>query len=82
MHKLLFMRQEGLPPLLFVGDLTYDVELLDKERIPGVGKPRGLRRSTRLVNALKRRYPELVVVAAHDPAAETLLKKAVTRSAG
>jgi glyoxylase-like metal-dependent hydrolase (beta-lactamase superfamily II) len=74
----LLVRAAGMPPLLLVGDLTYDVRLLADERVPGVGSHRGLVESTRLVNALAERYPDLVILAAHDPAAAGLLNAAVT----
>jgi len=73
----LLVRAEGLPPLLLVGDLTYDVELLAGEHVPGVGDHRGLLASTRAVLGLRQRHPELVVLAAHDPAASGLLAAAV-----
>jgi N-acyl homoserine lactone hydrolase len=76
----MLLRQPGMPPMLFVGDLTYDVDRLAAGRIPGVGARSGLRRSTRAVNALKRRYPDLVVLAAHDPAAAQLLEHALDAS--
>ncbi|MBX3099969.1 MAG: N-acyl homoserine lactonase family protein [Salinibacterium sp.] len=69
----LFVRMPGLRPLLLVGDLTYDVDLLWAGRIPGVGSRRGLRDSTRMVAQLRAHYPDLVVLAAHDPAAGALL---------
>jgi glyoxylase-like metal-dependent hydrolase (beta-lactamase superfamily II) len=65
----MLLRQEGLPPMLFVGDLTYDVNLLAAERVPGVGNRRELLETTRAVNALQDRYPDLVILAAHDPSA-------------
>ena len=77
----LLLRQHGMPPMLFVGDLTYDVDRLAAERVPGVGRKRGLGRSTRAVNALKQRYPDLVILAAHDPAASRLLARALERGA-
>ena len=72
----LLLRQEGMAPMLFVGDLTYDVDLLTQEEVPGVGSRRGLLRSTRAVLKLKERYPDLVILAAHDPAAAGLLHSA------
>ena len=69
----LLLRQEGLPPMLFVGDLTYDVELLSAGQVPGVGSRRGLERSSRLVNELRQQHPDLLVLAAHDPAAAGML---------
>lgn len=74
----LLLRQEGMPPMLFVGDLTYDVRLLEAERVPGVGDTAGLLSATRMVNELRRRHPGLVVLAAHDPAAESLLGEALS----
>lgn len=73
----LLVRATGIPPLLLVGDLTYDVELLEGEHVPGVGDHQGLLASTRAVLELRKRHPELVVLAAHDPAASGLLAAAV-----
>lgn len=73
----LLVRAEGLPPLLLVGDLTYDVSLLADEHVPGVGAKKGLLASTRAVLELRERHPELVVLAAHDPAASGLLAATV-----
>lgn len=77
----LLLRQDGMPPLLFVGDLTYDVRLLADERVPGVGNRRELLRSTRLVAKLTTQNPGLVVLAAHDPAAAGLLSTALESAA-
>lgn len=77
----LLVRVDGLPPLLLVGDLTYDVTLLPGEHVPGVGQRGELVATTRKVNALKHLQPELVVLAAHDPAAAGLLEDALTKAA-
>jgi glyoxylase-like metal-dependent hydrolase (beta-lactamase superfamily II) len=77
----LLLRQEGMPPVLFVGDLTYDARRLAAERVPGVGKRAGLLKSTRDVLALKEHLPGLVILAAHDPAAAGLLERALDGSA-
>jgi glyoxylase-like metal-dependent hydrolase (beta-lactamase superfamily II) len=77
----LLVRDAGTPTLLLVGDLTYDVRLLADEHVPGVGSHRGLIESTRAVNHLVARYPDLVVLAAHDPAAAGLLEAAMSREA-
>jgi len=69
----LLLRQDGMPSMLFVGDLTYDVSLLESGDVPGVGDRRGLELSTALVNELRRQHPSLLVLAAHDPAAAAML---------
>ena len=69
-------RQEGMTPLLFVGDLTYDVTLLEKGYVPGVGDKAGLEASTRQVAELSRQNSGLVVLAAHDPASAGMLAAA------
>jgi glyoxylase-like metal-dependent hydrolase (beta-lactamase superfamily II) len=73
----MLLRQEGMAPILFVGDLTYDLEKLTAGRVPGVGERRALLESTHEVNQLHRMYPDLVILAAHDPAAASLLAQAL-----
>lgn len=70
----LLLRQHGMPPILFVGDLTYDVDLLADGRVPGVGKRAGLLASTQRVNEFRRHYPDLLILAAHDPSAASILE--------
>ncbi len=65
-----------LPPLLLVGDLTYDIDLLAAGRLPGLGHRAGVKNSSQRVLELRRRRPGLVVLAAHDPAASTMLADA------
>jgi len=65
----LLLRGDGLPPMLFVGDLTYDTRLLAAGRIPGAGDAAELREATHRVNELAARNPDLLILAAHDPAA-------------
>lgn len=73
----MLLRQEGMAPILFVGDLTYDLEKFTAGRVPGVGERRGLLESTHAVTELQRIYPDLVILAAHDPAAAPLLGRAI-----
>lgn len=75
----MLVRSEGLPPLLLVGDLTYQLDLLMDDRVPGIGEPDVLRASFAKVRALLERLPDLVVLPAHDPAVEEGL---VVRAAG
>ena len=69
----LLLRQDGMPPMLFVGDLTYDVDLLESGDVPGVGRRAELQRSSELVGELRRQHPSLLMLAAHDPAAAAML---------
>ena len=63
-------------PLLMVGDLTYDADLLAAGKLPGLGDRRQMARAAANVNALRVRLPGLTVLAAHDPAAAALLERA------
>jgi N-acyl homoserine lactone hydrolase len=63
----LLVNREPRPPLLLVGDLTYDAEFLQRGRLPGVGNRRRLAESTSKVLALAQQHPGLVVLPAHDP---------------
>jgi N-acyl homoserine lactone hydrolase len=79
----LLVRRPGRPPLLMVGDLTYDDRLLRAGKVPGVGSKSAMRASTATVNALRARYPDLVVLPAHDPAAaERLAMAEATHATG
>jgi N-acyl homoserine lactone hydrolase len=65
----LLVRRRALPPLLLVGDLTYDAALLERRQLPGVGDRDELARTTDKVIALSTQLPGLVVLPAHDPTA-------------
>lgn len=70
----MLVRTEGSPPLLLVGDLTYEVELLMRDQLPGVYSDKSqLRSSFANVRALKKRLPDLVILGSHDPAAADAL---------
>ena len=75
----MLLRPPGLPPMLYVGDPTYEVGLLARERVPGVGHRDRLRESTRAVTTRRKRYPEPLLFAAHDLAAAGALKSALAR---
>ena len=72
----MLVRRPGRPPLLMVGDVTYDVERLSAGQVPGVGDRNQQRDTVARVNALRHNHPGLVVLAAHDPAAAGLLAQA------
>ncbi len=61
---------------MMVGDLTYDIRLLDEGHVPGVGDRRRLQETTALTNALRRRHPRLVILPVHDPGAALRLAQA------
>ena len=76
----LLVRRATQPPLLMVGDLTYDAALLQRRQIPGVGNRGRLSRTTEQVLDLAERMPGLVILPAHDPTAAQRLLSAQTRS--
>ncbi|GAB3826252.1 N-acyl homoserine lactonase family protein [Dactylosporangium cerinum] len=74
----MLVRQPGRPPLLMVGDLTYDDRLLAEGKLPGVGDKRQMHTAVQQVNELRRRLPGLVVLPAHDPGAAARLAQAMS----
>ena len=72
----LLVRRPDKAPLLMVGDLTYEAELLEAGLIPGVGEKAGLRKASAMVRQLKERYPDLAILPAHDPGAAERLRRA------
>jgi glyoxylase-like metal-dependent hydrolase (beta-lactamase superfamily II) len=65
-----------LPQAMMVGDVTYDAHLLEAGHVPGVGSRRRLREATAMINAMRQRYPGLVILPAHDPGAARRLAQA------
>jgi N-acyl homoserine lactone hydrolase len=65
----LLIRRQTRSPLLLVGDLTYEADLLERRQLPGVGGRSQLATTTDQVLALKERMPDLAILPAHDPAA-------------
>jgi glyoxylase-like metal-dependent hydrolase (beta-lactamase superfamily II) len=74
----LLVRRPGHVPLLMVGDLTYDADLLASGHVPGAGSRKRMRDAVAAVNALRRRWPGLTVLAAHDPTAAARLAASLT----
>lgn len=71
----MLIRREGWDPILLVGDLAYEVPLLDQDVVPGTGDRDTLLASFAKVRALKERLPRLAIVASHDfGAAEAVLR--------
>ena len=73
----MLVRMDGFPPLLLVGDLTYDVDSLMKDQLPGTGEPTQLRASFAKVRTLIDQLPGLVVLPSHDPVAAKALSAAM-----
>lgn len=69
----MLVRSSNLPPLLLIGDLAYERDMLLNDRVPGIGDASTLRASYAKVRALRERLPELVILPAHDPAAAAAL---------
>tara|TARA_R110002096_G_scaffold280294_1_gene474429 strand:- start:8179 stop:8478 length:300 start_codon:yes stop_codon:yes gene_type:complete len=72
----LLVRTYALPPLLLVADLTYELDLLMNDHVPGTGNKSQLLASFAKVRALKKQLPDLVILPSHDPAAAEALKEA------
>lgn len=73
----LLVRSSGIPPLLFVGDLTYELEPLHNDQLPGIGDPEQLKESFAKVRELEKSLPDLIVVPSHDPSASGKLAAAL-----
>ena len=73
----MLVRKPGQSPLLLVGDLTYDMDLLTAGSIPAVRSKKQLHSATAMVNALRATHPNLVVLAAHDPHSSGRLHQAL-----
>lgn len=72
----LLVRQPDTAPLLMVGDLTYDVHLLNEKRLPGMGHKHQMKNTTDKIHQLRENYPDLVILPAHDPQAASRLAAA------
>jgi N-acyl homoserine lactone hydrolase len=76
----LLIRRPGHLPLLLIGDLSYDNDLMERGGVPGSGNPHEMHVSTELVNRLRVTLRGIVVLAAHDPSAAGRLKAALAQS--
>ena len=63
----LLVRREGAAPVLLVGDVTYNPDLLAKGVVPDTGAREVQLQTARKIVALTEALPGLAVVAAHDP---------------
>ncbi len=74
----MLIRSDGWPPILLVGDLTYDANLLEQGVIPGTGDEAALRLSFAKVRRLKEKLTDLVIVPSHDFSASEAIGRAIT----
>jgi len=72
----MLIRQDGWDPILLVGDLTYEPELLENDVVAGVGDPATLRATFGKVRRLRECLPSLKIVASHDFSARELIARA------
>jgi N-acyl homoserine lactone hydrolase len=72
----MLVRGKARAPLLLVGDLTYDVDMLMGDKTPGTGDRAQLRESFAKVRALKRLLPDLIILPTHDLCAKVALEEA------
>ncbi|WP_227367833.1 N-acyl homoserine lactonase family protein [Halomonas sp. M20] len=70
-------RIKGRAPVLLIGDLAYEAELLMKDQLPGTGDKAQLLSSYAKVRGLKQRLPELVILPCHDFAAQEYLSSSL-----
>lgn len=75
----MLVRSTDLPPMLLVGDLTYELDLLMNDQVPGLGNVAQLRSSFAKVRALKAALPDLMILPSHDPSAASNLESATGR---
>lgn len=75
----LLVRKAGAAPLLLVGDVTYDPDLLERGILPDVGSRSAQQDTAARIAALTEALPDLVVLATHDRQAEARLAAALGR---
>jgi N-acyl homoserine lactone hydrolase len=79
----MLVRADDRPPLLLVGDLSYAVELLMRDQLPGIYADKSqLLASFAKVRNLKAQLPDLVILGSHDPATADLLQNAIDKQSG
>jgi N-acyl homoserine lactone hydrolase len=72
--------RSGPTPLVLVGDLTYDVELMARGKMPGIGNRAASAVSTKRVMELAARLGNAAILPAHDPGTAARLRAAGGRA--
>ncbi len=63
----MLLHSAGMPPILLISDLAFELDMLLSDRLPGVGEDfDAMLDSYARVRALKERLPELVILPSHD----------------
>ncbi len=79
----MLVRDDDRPPLLLIGDLSYSVELLMRDQLPGIYADKSeLLASFAKVRHLKTQLSDLVILGSHDPATAGLLQNAFDKQSG
>lgn len=63
----MLLRSRGMPPILLIADLAFELDMLMNDQLPGVGEDfEAMRDSYARVRALRERLPGLVILPSHD----------------
>jgi len=73
----MLVRSDSVPPLLFVGDACYSVDMLMRDQLPGTGDKEQMRETYGKIRALNERTPDLVILPSHDHKAADTLRSAL-----
>lgn len=58
---------DGMPPILLIADLAFELDMLMTDHLPGIGEDfEAMRASNARVRALRERLPDLVILPNHD----------------
>ncbi|MCC5971453.1 MAG: N-acyl homoserine lactonase family protein [Pararhodobacter sp.] len=79
----MLVRSAGMPPVLLVADLCFEVDMLLKDQMPGVAEDfEALRASYAKVRALNDNMPGLVILPSHDMNTASRLAQAMQAAPG
>ncbi len=74
----MLLRSAGIPPILLIADLAYELDMLMAGQLPGVGEDFDVMRDTYAkVRALREKLPGLVILPSHDRGTSARLSAAL-----
>lgn len=74
----MLLRSAGMPPILLIADLAFELDMLMADRLPGVAEDvEAMRASNARVRALRERLPGLVILPSHDKETAARLAEAL-----